>query len=72
MYRMCAAILRDADCRVITDVEYALPNAHYIPIDLAWAGIDNLDEKKAEVFLPSAHPSGLIKARVSRTGQSKL
>lgn len=64
---MAEAILGDKESKSldngkswqIKDVEYSLPNKHYIPIDLSWTKekIDNLDEKNAEVFLPSAHPS---------------
>ncbi|EPQ31858.1 uncharacterized protein PFL1_00057 [Pseudozyma flocculosa PF-1] len=72
MYRMSEAILNDAGNGAITDVAYALPNKHYIPIDLGFKGLSNLDEKDAEVFLPSQHPSGLIKAKVVRTAASKL
>jgi urate oxidase len=50
-----------------------MPNRHYIPIDLKWAGLDNIAADKAEVFLPSAHPSGLIKAKVTRSaGKARL
>lgn len=43
-----------------------MPNRHYVPIDLKWAGLENLKPEKAEVFLPTAHPSGLIKSTVTR------
>ncbi|KDN37013.1 uricase [Tilletiaria anomala UBC 951] len=79
LYRMCETILNDvsakeekAKCGMwIKDVEYSLPNKHYIPIDLSFMGLKNTDEKDAEVFLPSQHPSGLIKAKVARDA-SKL
>ncbi|KAN0066434.1 hypothetical protein ACQY0O_000528 [Thecaphora frezii] len=72
MYRMAEAILADLGNSTIQDVAYALPNKHYIPIDLGFKGLNNLSEKDAEVFLPSQHPSGLIKARIARTAAAKL
>lgn len=65
---MCTNILDDDANKAVQDVEYALPNKHYVPINLDWAKLSNLDEKHAEVFLPQADPSGLIKARVRRGG----
>lgn len=64
MFRMAEAILGDKtsinnkDGWQIKDIEYSLPNKHYIPIDLSWTKekIENLREENAEVFLPSAHP----------------
>ena len=67
MYRMGKAILTDANNGAVQTVAYALPNKHYIPIDLSWAKINNTSEQTAEVFLPTAHPSGLIKATIART-----
>ncbi|KAJ3874895.1 uricase [Lentinula edodes] len=58
--------------RIITEnagvqtVSYALPNKHYIPVDMRYMGVDNLTPVKAEVFQPVAAPSGLISATVSR------
>ncbi|PWN54234.1 uricase [Violaceomyces palustris] len=72
MYRMGEAILADSGNSVVTDISYQLPNKHYIPIDLGFKGVSNLNEKDAEVFLPTAHPSGLIKAKIARTAASKL
>lgn len=66
MYKTGVAILDDTHAKALTQVELSMPNRHYIPIDLKWAGIENVKEDEAEVFLPSAHPSGLIKATVVR------
>ena len=46
---------------------YALPNKHYVPVDMKYIGLDNMTPAKAEVFCPIAAPSGLITATVSRT-----
>lgn len=72
MYRMAEAIIGDAANAAVQDVSFALPNKHYIPIDLGFKGLSNLDEKDAEVFLPTAHPSGFIRAKISRTAAAKL
>lgn len=66
MYQTGLAILDDVSAKSVTTVELTMPNRHYIPIDLSWAGEENLKEDQAEVFLPSEHPSGLIKAAVKR------
>jgi len=50
----------------VQNVSYALPNKHYIPVDMKYLGIDNTSPAAAEVFVPIAHPSGLITATVSR------
>lgn len=71
LYLMSTNILDDAVARAVQDVEYALPNKHYVPINLDWANLSNLNEKDAEVFLPQADPSGLIKAKVRR-GAARL
>ncbi|BFZ60387.1 hypothetical protein YB2330_001423 [Saitoella coloradoensis] len=64
MYKMCEDIL--THCPGIEEVTYALPNKHYVAIDLGAFGLDNLTPGKQEVFLPLADPSGLITATVSR------
>ncbi len=57
LFDMCRHILQDAArCASVEDVEYALPNKHYIPIDLGFIGLQNTAEKDVEVFLPTAHP----------------
>ncbi|XP_006458895.1 hypothetical protein AGABI2DRAFT_65743 [Agaricus bisporus var. bisporus H97] len=52
----------------IREVRYALPNKHYIPVNMEYIGIDNLTPcvAKAEVFCPIGAPSGLISATISR------
>lgn len=67
-YNTALAILDDENCSAVSQVSLTMPNRHYIPIDLKWAGLENIKADKAEVFLPSAHPSGLIKATVTRNG----
>ncbi|KAJ3928635.1 MAG: hypothetical protein NXY57DRAFT_1020168 [Lentinula lateritia] len=49
----------------VQSVSYALPNKHYIPVNMTLYG-DNLTPAKAEVFQPVAASSGLISATVSR------
>jgi urate oxidase len=56
---MCKDILEDkknSACKFVEDVEYSLPNKHYIPIDLGFIGLKNLANDDAEVFLPASHP----------------
>ncbi|KAG5643745.1 hypothetical protein DXG03_009679 [Asterophora parasitica] len=51
----------------IRSVSYALPNKHYIPVDMAYLGVQNVvPPETAEVFVPIAAPSGLIQATVTR------
>ncbi|KAE8214389.1 hypothetical protein CF327_g2193 [Tilletia walkeri] len=71
LFKMAQATLEDADkgCTSVQSVEYTLPNKHYVPIDLGFVGLGNLGEKEAEVFLPQANPSGLIKAKIVRAGK---
>ncbi|CAO1618082.1 unnamed protein product [Sympodiomycopsis kandeliae] len=69
LYLMCNNILNDATDMPVQDVEYALPNKHYVPINLDWAKLSNLSGTDAEVFLPQADPSGLIKAKVRRASK---
>lgn len=73
LYNTGLAILDDASAASVAQVELSMPNRHYIPIDLKWAGVENVKEDQAEVFLPSAHPSGLIKATITRQdGRARL
>lgn len=72
LYCMGEAILGDATNKAIQDTAFATPNKHYIPIDLGFKGLSNLKEEDAEVFLPTAHPSGLIKATIARSSTAKL
>jgi len=65
LYKMAQLIL--AAHPEIVRVSYALPNKHYIPIDLSWHdNIQNTSVEDAEVFVPLDAPSGLITATVSR------
>ncbi|PWN91215.1 putative urate oxidase [Acaromyces ingoldii] len=66
LFKTAERILDDGACQAVADVELTMPNRHYIPIDLKWAGVENLKEDQAEVFLPTAHPSGLIRAKIAR------
>ncbi|KAF9064990.1 uricase [Rhodocollybia butyracea] len=64
LYKMAQQIITDN--AGIQSVTYALPNKHYIPVDMSYIGVDNMTPAKAEVFQPVAAPSGLITATVSR------
>ncbi|KIP08011.1 hypothetical protein PHLGIDRAFT_104888 [Phlebiopsis gigantea 11061_1 CR5-6] len=64
LYLMAERIL--AENKHVQTVSYTLPNKHYIPVDLRYAGIDNLTPSAAEVFVPVSAPSGLISATISR------
>ncbi|KAH9939728.1 uricase [Epithele typhae] len=64
LYRMGQRIV--AENGGVQTVSYALPNKHYVPVDMKYIGVDNLSPPKAEVFVPLAAPSGLITATVSR------
>ncbi|KAF4614003.1 hypothetical protein D9613_008190 [Agrocybe pediades] len=64
LYKMAQRIV--AENASVNSVSYALPNKHYIPVDLRYLNIDNLTPAKAEVFMPVDAPSGLITATVTR------
>ncbi|KAJ7810303.1 hypothetical protein B0H14DRAFT_3090829 [Mycena olivaceomarginata] len=64
LYRMARLII--AQNAHVQTVSYALPNKHYIPVDMGYLGVENLVPAQAEVFMPIAAPSGLITATVSR------
>ncbi|KAJ7079185.1 hypothetical protein C8R44DRAFT_654235 [Mycena epipterygia] len=64
LFRMARLIL--AQNAGVQTVAYALPNKHYIPVDMGYLGVENLVPAQAEVFMPIAAPSGLITATVSR------
>ncbi|KAF5327821.1 hypothetical protein D9619_005076 [Psilocybe cf. subviscida] len=64
LYKMAQRII-DENAGV-NSVSYSLPNKHYVPVDMKYLGVDNLTPAKAEVFIPLAHPSGLITATISR------
>lgn len=60
MYRMGEAVLARAP--EIAEITFAMPNKHYIPIDLRPFGLDN----PGTVFLPTDEPHGQIEATVGR------
>ncbi|MER2250237.1 factor-independent urate hydroxylase [Methylorubrum podarium] len=60
MYRMGEAAL--ASVPEIAQIRFAMPNKHYIPIDLTPFGLEN----GAAVFLPTDEPHGQIEATISR------
>ncbi|THH14229.1 hypothetical protein EW146_g6082 [Bondarzewia mesenterica] len=55
LYKMAQRIL--AEDEYIQSVSYALPNKHYIPVDMKYIGVDNLTPSAAEVFIPVSAPS---------------
>jgi len=54
----------------VAEVSYALPNKHYVGVDMSKFNIDNAG-KNMEVYHPQADPSGLITATAARK-ESKL
>ncbi|KAJ6554309.1 hypothetical protein B0H19DRAFT_1153127 [Mycena capillaripes] len=64
LFRMAGLII--AQNAHVQTVSYALPNKHYIPVDMGYLGVENLVPAKAEVFMPVAAPSGLITATATR------
>ncbi len=62
MYRMGEAVL--AAIPEIADIGFAMPNKHYIPINLKPFGLDN----SGTVFLPTDEPHGQIEATIARAG----
>lgn len=60
MYRMGEAVL--AAIPEIAEIGFAMPNKHYIPLDLAPFGLDN----SGTVFLPTDEPHGQIEATIGR------
>ena len=62
MYRMGEAAL--AAVPEIAEVGFAMPNKHYIPINLAPFGLEN----PGAVFLPTDEPHGQIEATIGRVG----
>jgi len=64
LYKMAQRVV--SENAFIQTASYALPNKHYIPVDMKYIGVDNLTPSKAEVFVPVDAPSGLITATVSR------
>ncbi|PCH42707.1 uricase [Wolfiporia cocos MD-104 SS10] len=64
LYKMAQLII--AENASVQSVTYALPNKHYVPVDMKYIGVDNMTPAAAEVFVPIAAPSGLISATISR------
>ena len=62
MYRMGEAAL--AAVPEIAEIAFAMPNIHYVPIDLTPFGLDD----SGTVFLPTDAPQGLIEATIGRAG----
>lgn len=60
MYRMGEAVL--AAIPEITEISFAMPNKHYIPINLTPFGLEN----PGTVFLPTDEPHGQIDATIRR------
>ncbi len=60
LYQMGEAAL--AVCPEISQIHLAMPNKHYIPINLAPFGRENANE----VFLPTDEPAGQIEATLAR------
>lgn len=54
----------------VAEVSYALPNKHYVGVDMSKFNIEN-SGKNMEVYHPQADPSGLITATAARK-ESKL
>ncbi|KAI8384852.1 uncharacterized protein BYT42DRAFT_563862 [Radiomyces spectabilis] len=55
----------------VAEIEYTLPNKHYVQIDLSKFGIDN-SGKNLDLYYPQADPSGLINCTVARKPNAKL
>ena len=62
MYRMGEAVL--ADVPEIAEITFAMPNKHYIPMNLQAFGLEN----PGTVFLPTDEPHGQIEATIGRHG----
>ncbi|MCJ2132247.1 factor-independent urate hydroxylase [Methylobacterium sp. E-045] len=60
MYRMGEAVL--AAIPAIAEIGFAMPNKHYIPINLTPFGLENPNT----VFLPTDEPHGQIEATIGR------
>ncbi|PPQ72095.1 hypothetical protein CVT26_006873 [Gymnopilus dilepis] len=64
LFKMAQRVI--AENASVQTVTYALPNKHYVPVDMRYIGVDNLTPSKADVFIPLSAPSGLITATVTR------
>jgi urate oxidase len=56
-----------AACPDIEEIHFALPNLHYIPVDLSPCGQDNPNV----VFAAPDRPYGLIEGTVTRRARSE-
>ncbi|KAJ7851814.1 hypothetical protein B0H14DRAFT_3866218 [Mycena olivaceomarginata] len=63
LYRMARLII--AQNAHVQTVSYALPNKHYIPVDMGYLGVKNLVLAQADVFIPGAHPFPLRRQRLT-------
>ncbi|MGU3537314.1 factor-independent urate hydroxylase [Methylobacterium sp. A54F] len=61
MYRMGEAVL--AAIPEIAEISFAMPNKHYIPINLTPFDLENV----GQVFLPTDEPHGQIEATIGRS-----
>ncbi len=62
LYAMGEAVLKGV--AEVKDIRLAMPNIHYLLVDLSRFGQDN----PSEVFVPTDEPHGYIEARVCRQG----
>jgi urate oxidase len=60
LFQMAEAAL--GVCPEVSEMSLAMPNKHYLPINLTPFGLEN----RNEVFLPTDEPYGLIEATVGR------
>jgi urate oxidase len=60
LFQMGEAAL--AACMAIGEIHLAMPNKHYLPIDLTRFGREN----RHEMFLPTDEPAGQIEATLTR------
>ncbi|KAF9261685.1 uricase [Marasmius fiardii PR-910] len=58
LYKMATQIVQENTG--VTSVSYALPNKHYIAVDMKYIGLDNLTPSQAEVFMPVSAPRSVL------------
>ena len=61
LYKMAESALES--CDQIREIHLSMPNKHHLAFDLARFGIEN----RAEVFVPTDQPFGLIEATLRRS-----